>query len=419
MFDCPDPSHTSPTKTSLMATLPMLISSGPAATSGFSHTVHFPFSAAFTVTLCPWKSTFTLSPGSAHPQMRTGIPCWSTIWSEINAGSLTAPCSAQATVSRPKSLPILCINTSVGNFRFYRARRPPAVWLKNAASRATIVCSACRFKGKVRNCRYAGGAYLVGVAFDSPRPWDAGHPQASCDITWRRHSCLPRPHSWDALASTPQPTPHPPGIVRPSGVTMDLDANRPPLVPSVRGGCALRADPQALHRASQRGPLHDRRSRRLGHRRVRRARHPHSPHRPPRQWRRPLHPRLRRHPRMLAQPHDLDDRLPPRHPPRRRLAAPRGFLRPQVARLAGWPAHLARGAQGARLHHGDVRQVAHGPRRSGAARFHRVGHRSRRQRHLPQSHLRAQRPPATHSGIQGGRPRRFRPRLPRPAEERP
>jgi hypothetical protein len=120
MFDCPDPSHTSPTRTSLIATLLMFISSGPAATSGFSHAVHLPFSAAFTVTLCPWKSTFTLSPGSAEPQMRTGIPCWSTIWSEINAGSLTAAESAHATVNRPKSLPILCINTSTGNFRFYR-----------------------------------------------------------------------------------------------------------------------------------------------------------------------------------------------------------------------------------------------------------------------------------------------------------
>ena len=36
-----------------------------------------------------------------------------------------------------------------------------------------IVCSTCRFKGKVRNCRYAGGWYDVGVAFDSPGAWDA------------------------------------------------------------------------------------------------------------------------------------------------------------------------------------------------------------------------------------------------------
>ena len=36
-----------------------------------------------------------------------------------------------------------------------------------------IVCSTCRFKGKVRNCRFAGSGYDVGVAFDKPRAWDA------------------------------------------------------------------------------------------------------------------------------------------------------------------------------------------------------------------------------------------------------
>jgi hypothetical protein len=37
-----------------------------------------------------------------------------------------------------------------------------------------IVCSTCRFKGKVRNCRYAGGTYYdVGMAFDQPQAWDA------------------------------------------------------------------------------------------------------------------------------------------------------------------------------------------------------------------------------------------------------
>ena len=36
-----------------------------------------------------------------------------------------------------------------------------------------IVCSTCRFKGKVRNCRFAGDAYDVGVVFDTPRAWDA------------------------------------------------------------------------------------------------------------------------------------------------------------------------------------------------------------------------------------------------------
>jgi hypothetical protein len=40
-----------------------------------------------------------------------------------------------------------------------------------------IVCSTCRFKGKVRNRRYAGGRYDVGVAFDVPGAWDASRYQ--------------------------------------------------------------------------------------------------------------------------------------------------------------------------------------------------------------------------------------------------
>lgn len=36
-----------------------------------------------------------------------------------------------------------------------------------------IVCSTCRFRGKVRNCRFAGNLYDVGVAFDDPGAWDA------------------------------------------------------------------------------------------------------------------------------------------------------------------------------------------------------------------------------------------------------
>lgn len=35
-----------------------------------------------------------------------------------------------------------------------------------------IVCSTCKFKGKVRNCRYAEGGYDVGVAFDQARAWE-------------------------------------------------------------------------------------------------------------------------------------------------------------------------------------------------------------------------------------------------------
>jgi hypothetical protein len=35
-----------------------------------------------------------------------------------------------------------------------------------------IVCSTCRFKGTVRNCRYFQGGYDVGIAFDKTGAWD-------------------------------------------------------------------------------------------------------------------------------------------------------------------------------------------------------------------------------------------------------
>ena len=35
-----------------------------------------------------------------------------------------------------------------------------------------IVCATWRFQGKVRNCRFAGSLYDVGVAFDDPGAWD-------------------------------------------------------------------------------------------------------------------------------------------------------------------------------------------------------------------------------------------------------
>jgi hypothetical protein len=40
-----------------------------------------------------------------------------------------------------------------------------------------IVCSTCRFKGKVRNCRFAETGYDVGVAFDTPGAWDVSRYQ--------------------------------------------------------------------------------------------------------------------------------------------------------------------------------------------------------------------------------------------------
>ena len=59
-----------------------------------------------------------------------------------------------------------------------------------------IVCSTCRFKGKVRNCRYFEGGYEVGVAFDHPRAWDASRykPAHLLPIeTGVRRDCQPSP----------------------------------------------------------------------------------------------------------------------------------------------------------------------------------------------------------------------------------
>jgi hypothetical protein len=47
----------------------------------------------------------------------------------------------------------------------------------NLGADIEIVCAACRFKGKVRNCRFDGGRYDVGVAFDKPGAWDISRYQ--------------------------------------------------------------------------------------------------------------------------------------------------------------------------------------------------------------------------------------------------
>jgi len=65
-----------------------------------------------------------------------------------------------------------------------------------------IVCSTCRFKGKVRNCRYAGDGYDVGVAFDHPRAWDPSRYEPA--------HLLPIETGLDRLAN-PLPEPQPAG----------------------------------------------------------------------------------------------------------------------------------------------------------------------------------------------------------------
>ena len=98
MFDCPDPSHTSPTSTSWIVIVfrpAIVICVAPAiGGSGASRTVHLPSAPASADCDCPSSVTVTRSPGVARPHTGTGIPCCTTMWSENSAAGVT---SARAT----------------------------------------------------------------------------------------------------------------------------------------------------------------------------------------------------------------------------------------------------------------------------------------------------------------------------------
>ena len=83
MFDCPDENQTSPTSTPgtviFAPSLPTTSSrSSFDASSGSSVTVQVPVSSARAVRDRPAKSTVTVAPGRARPQIGTGMPRWST-----------------------------------------------------------------------------------------------------------------------------------------------------------------------------------------------------------------------------------------------------------------------------------------------------------------------------------------------------
>src|ERR1017187_3432249 len=87
MFDWPDPSHTSPTSTSLtviaaLSFLPaIVIVYGPPDFSFANRTIHVPVASAVADFVWPLNFTVIFSPGSAVPQMGTCMPFCSTIWS--------------------------------------------------------------------------------------------------------------------------------------------------------------------------------------------------------------------------------------------------------------------------------------------------------------------------------------------------
>src|ERR1035437_7516312 len=104
MFDWPEPSHTSPTRTSFTmigvspAFLPaMVISNGPPGFNFPRRTVHFPVASAVADLVWPLNLMVPFAAGSAVPHIGTGIPLCSTMWS---LKSVEGSTSAEANVAK-------------------------------------------------------------------------------------------------------------------------------------------------------------------------------------------------------------------------------------------------------------------------------------------------------------------------------
>src|SRR5436305_1013097 len=103
MFDCPEPTHTSPTRTSSIVIVfePETVSlSGPPAVRGSSLTLHLPSWSAVAVFSWERNLTVTFSSGAALPQTGTARSRWRTMWSENRGGNWTA---ARALPARPSA----------------------------------------------------------------------------------------------------------------------------------------------------------------------------------------------------------------------------------------------------------------------------------------------------------------------------
>src|SRR5579871_1627973 len=99
MFDCPEQTQTSPTKTLTNATtfFPDTISwKGPPALSGSSLIIHFPSLPALTVLVCSSNVTVIFSPAFAHPQIGIGIFLCNTMLSPKIFGNRTLAKDVQA-----------------------------------------------------------------------------------------------------------------------------------------------------------------------------------------------------------------------------------------------------------------------------------------------------------------------------------
>ena len=86
MLLCPVQNQTSPTITSSRTTddapSSALTVKGPPASAAGSSADHAPFASAVAVADAPRKETFTVRPGAAKPESRTGSPRCSTMWEE-------------------------------------------------------------------------------------------------------------------------------------------------------------------------------------------------------------------------------------------------------------------------------------------------------------------------------------------------
>ncbi len=100
MLDWPEASQTSPTRMSLTtsagpeAPLTVISRGAPPALTGSKTTRHLPAASATAFFSWPLKRTVTGSALFAQPQTATGLSCWTTMWSPMTAGSLTAAARA-------------------------------------------------------------------------------------------------------------------------------------------------------------------------------------------------------------------------------------------------------------------------------------------------------------------------------------
>src|SRR5665213_2843734 len=84
MLDWPEPSQTSPMRTSftVIEFFPeRVISKGPPGLRWERRTTHLPSAPATADFVCFLKVTVTFSPGSAVPHTGTDMPLWRTMWS--------------------------------------------------------------------------------------------------------------------------------------------------------------------------------------------------------------------------------------------------------------------------------------------------------------------------------------------------